>query len=277
MKPTFNPNHNSEAGTLNTETHVLILKHSYADTSIWNYVSNFFARNSYRRKSHLPQRGQVVAYRTPFNPERIGTKRVVGLPGDRVTPLDGYPGGHDPVIIPWNHLWLEGDIEDREYSLDSNHFGPVSANLVIGTVELILPWFAPLHRKDATYPAQSRVEPNVVPQHNPDEEVLRNAFIDGRAAEDLKVVKAYPLDRPLTPQERYQFMTLRNAAAKEKAKKDTQTYELATALEAELIQKLTVKAEKETLKNVSLTPEELAAFQKDGAVPESVLARSRIQ
>jgi Signal peptidase, peptidase S26 len=274
MKPVLNPNHNREAGTLNTVTHVLVLMQNYADTALWTFFSNFFARNNYRRQDHLPQRGQIVAYRSPYNPTRIATKRVVGLPGDRVTPLDGYPGGPEPVIIPWNHLWLEGDVEDRELSLDSNYFGPVSANLVIGTVAVTLPYLTPVRWKDATYPAQARVEHNIVPQHNPDDETRRQAFIDGRAAQDLQVVKAYPLDRPLMPMERQQWQAMYQLAADEMARKDTQTYELASALAAELRAKLNVKAVKETLKNVSMSKEEFERFQKDGVVPETVLART---
>ena len=41
-------------------------------------------------KSSL-QRGMVVVYKSPHNPERWGVKRVIALHGDKVTPKPGYP------------------------------------------------------------------------------------------------------------------------------------------------------------------------------------------
>lgn len=37
-------------------------------------------------------------------------------------------------IVPFNHVWLEGDAEDPRRSLDSNTYGPVSISLITGRV-----------------------------------------------------------------------------------------------------------------------------------------------
>ena len=37
-------------------------------------------------------------------------------------------------IVPFNHVWLEGDAADPHKSLDSNTYGPVSISLITGRV-----------------------------------------------------------------------------------------------------------------------------------------------
>ena len=130
------------------------------------------------------RRGMVVVYKSPHNPERWGVKRVIALEGDMVTPKPGYPGGDEPLIVPWGHVWVEGDAEDRNKSLDSNWFGPISRNLIVGRVKWVLwPWkhFAEIRWKDAELP--DRLQMNAVRLENPDEvavaDVFRNGFAQG--------------------------------------------------------------------------------------------------
>lgn len=134
-------------------------------------------------KSSL-RRGMVVVYRSPHNPERWGVKRVIALQGDKVTPKSGYPGGDQPIIVPWGHVWVEGDAEDRDKSLDSNWFGPISQNLIVGRVTWVLwPWkhFAEVKWKDAQLP--DRLEVDAVHLENPDDvsvaDVFRNGYAQG--------------------------------------------------------------------------------------------------
>ena len=181
-------------------------------------------------------------------------------------------------MIPYNHLWVEGDAGDPKKSIDSNTFGPISANLLVGRVLLKLPsltpWINGSRWEDDNYPARNRVQKAVTRPLNPDEEDNFHAFRDGRILSALEVVKAYPPSRPLTPMERQRWEALYRVAASEKDKKDIETYELANALEAELRNKLSGKMITTTLKNVEMTREEFEKFRTEGVVPEAVLKRS---
>ena len=87
-------------------------------------------------------RGDIVLYNTPHDPHKVAIKRVVGIAGDCVTPLDGYIDGTESVVIPWSHLWVEGDVNDRKRSVDSNYFGPLSTQLIRGKALFVWsPWW----------------------------------------------------------------------------------------------------------------------------------------
>lgn len=75
-------------------------------------------------------------YSSPANPSHIAIKRIIGLPGDRITTRE--PCLRQTQIVPWNHVWLEGDAEDPRKTLDSNTYGPVSLSLVTGRVFAVL-------------------------------------------------------------------------------------------------------------------------------------------
>ncbi|KAJ5511511.1 Peptidase S24/S26A/S26B [Penicillium expansum] len=75
-------------------------------------------------------------YSSPANPSHIAIKRVIGLPGDRITTRE--PCLRKAQIVPWNHVWLEGDAEDPRKTLDSNTYGPVSLSLITGQVFAVL-------------------------------------------------------------------------------------------------------------------------------------------
>ncbi|OJJ36520.1 hypothetical protein ASPWEDRAFT_97262, partial [Aspergillus wentii DTO 134E9] len=89
----------------------------------------------WERKRRL-ERGMVVTFRSPANPSHTAIKRIVGLPGDRITTRD--PCLKPTQIVPFNHVWLEGDAEDPNKSLDSNTYGPVSISLLSGRVMAVL-------------------------------------------------------------------------------------------------------------------------------------------
>ncbi|OGM40137.1 mitochondrial inner membrane protease subunit Imp2 [Aspergillus bombycis] len=82
------------------------------------------------------ERGMVVTFRSPANQGHIAIKRVVGLPGDRITTRD--PCMKPSQIVPFNHVWLEGDAADPKRSLDSNTYGPVSISLITGRVMAVM-------------------------------------------------------------------------------------------------------------------------------------------
>ncbi|KAE8351349.1 peptidase S24/S26A/S26B/S26C [Aspergillus coremiiformis] len=82
------------------------------------------------------ERGMIVTFRSPANPNHLAIKRVVGLPGDRITTRD--PCMKPSQIVPFNHVWLEGDAADPKRSLDSNTYGPVSISLITGRVMAVM-------------------------------------------------------------------------------------------------------------------------------------------
>ncbi|KAJ5884817.1 hypothetical protein N7495_009327 [Penicillium taxi] len=82
------------------------------------------------------ERGMVVTFRSPSDPTKIAVKRVVGLPGDRIHTRE--PCLKPSQIVPFNHVWLEGDAEDPKTTIDSNTYGPVSISLISGRVLAVL-------------------------------------------------------------------------------------------------------------------------------------------
>jgi signal peptidase I len=106
---------------------------------------------AYRQR--LPRRGEIVAFRAPFNPSKTLIKRVIGLPGDVVSIVSGgtvLVNGHplsEPYVVsparsemaafdvPAHVLFVLGD--NRSHSFDSRHWGaehPLFVNLLLGRV-----------------------------------------------------------------------------------------------------------------------------------------------
>ncbi|KAG7595115.1 LexA/Signal peptidase-like superfamily [Arabidopsis thaliana x Arabidopsis arenosa] len=76
--------------------------------------------------------GDVVLVRSPRDPNRMVTKRILGLEGDRLTfsadPLVG--DASVSVLVPKGHVWIQGD--NLYASTDSRHFGPIPYSLIEG-------------------------------------------------------------------------------------------------------------------------------------------------
>lgn len=119
---------------------------------------------------YIPNRGDVIVfikkglYEDSSGKEKQLIKRVVGLPGERVTVKDGkitvynatYPNGFNPdktlpygkaitttdgnvdVTVPAGQVFVSGD--NRANSLDSRYFGPVATHEIVGKlIARILP------------------------------------------------------------------------------------------------------------------------------------------
>ncbi|EGD84580.1 hypothetical protein H112_08293 [Trichophyton rubrum D6] len=100
---------------------------------------------TYATKLHL-ERGMVVVFpslrgsSSRTEPSKLSVKRIIALPGDIVTtrPPKSGEGGQKTQIVPWNHVWVEGDATDPDLSFDSNTYGPISMGLIKGQVMCVL-------------------------------------------------------------------------------------------------------------------------------------------
>lgn len=111
-----------------------------------------------------PERGQVIVFRYPRNPQEYFIKRVIGLPGEEVMVKDGRvqifnpenPNGltltedylaDDTMTFAINNSDLEEKVsvgsdeyyvlgDNRNASKDSREFGPVNKSFITGKVWL---------------------------------------------------------------------------------------------------------------------------------------------
>lgn len=93
-------------------------------------------------------RGEVVVLTSPYDGENV-VKRVIGLPGETVAVRDGVvyindeplnepyineaPRYSGQWVVPEGHYFIMGD--NRNHSLDSADYGPVSADAITGVVK----------------------------------------------------------------------------------------------------------------------------------------------
>jgi signal peptidase I len=107
------------------------------------------SRLSYRLGS--PQRGDIIVFHFPRNPEEEYIKRVIGLPGDEVEVKSGsvyvngelLEEGYLQVTTRYNGAWKvpEGQLfvlgDNRNNSSDSHDWGTVPMEYVIGKAVLV--------------------------------------------------------------------------------------------------------------------------------------------
>ncbi|MGH2509433.1 MAG: signal peptidase I [Ktedonobacteraceae bacterium] len=101
---------------------------------------------------HAPERGDVIVFHEPDQPDRDLIKRVIGLPGDKITmdstniwvngtelhePYITAPSNPptQPITVPANDYFVLGD--NRPNSEDSRYFGPVPRDNIVGKATLV--------------------------------------------------------------------------------------------------------------------------------------------
>jgi signal peptidase I len=116
------------------------------------YAGDFVIVNKLAYKVGTPTRGDVVIFKFPPDPMREPyIKRVIGLPGDRVSVRGGKvyvndvalrepyikspPAYEDRWVIPDDSLFVLGD--NRNNSSDSHSWGMVPLENVIGKAEVV--------------------------------------------------------------------------------------------------------------------------------------------
>lgn len=95
-----------------------------------------------------PQRGDVIVFEPPNNPNEDYVKRIIGLPGEEVNVINGQvfingvkldepfkpvPGTYTmpgPIVVPPGDVFVLGD--NRNNSNDSHNWGPLPIGNIVG-------------------------------------------------------------------------------------------------------------------------------------------------
>ncbi|MFO0515314.1 MAG: S26 family signal peptidase, partial [bacterium] len=101
----------------------------YGDIGLIDKTVNFFRLYNSNFITKKLKKDDVVSVVNPFIPNKRLCKRILAVEDEKVI-LDEEKNNF--IIIPKNHIWIEGD--NKENSLDSRMFGPVSKHLVEGRV-----------------------------------------------------------------------------------------------------------------------------------------------
>ena len=110
------------------------------------YHGEFVIVNKLAYKVSEPKIGDVIVFHFPRDPHQDYIKRIIGLPGDRVTVSQGRvyvndqplsedylaapPSYNDTWLVPEGALFVLGD--NRNNSSDSHTWGPVPMDYVVG-------------------------------------------------------------------------------------------------------------------------------------------------
>ncbi|KAL4865068.1 hypothetical protein BDV12DRAFT_211279 [Aspergillus spectabilis] len=131
--PSMTPYLNEEYETMHTKKDWLLI-------NMWPFGGAGFGLPWGQERKRRLERGMIVMFRSPADPTHLAIKRIIGLPGDRIRTRE--PCAKESQIVPFNHVWVEGDVQDPRKSLDSNTYGPVSISLISGrAIAVVSPRF----------------------------------------------------------------------------------------------------------------------------------------
>lgn len=84
------------------------------------------------------RKNDIIVFSSPSGAKEAVIKRVVGLPGDKIDPLNApneWGLARGPFTVPEGTLYVLGD--NAEVSEDSRDFGPITTDLVRGKVVIL--------------------------------------------------------------------------------------------------------------------------------------------
>ncbi|KAL5336118.1 peptidase S24/S26A/S26B/S26C [Aspergillus crustosus] len=131
--PSMTPYLNEKYETMHTKKDWLLI-------NMWPFGGTGFSLPWGPERKRRLERGMIVMFRSPADPTHLAIKRIIGLPGDRIKTRE--PCAKESQIVPFNHVWVEGDAQDPRKSLDSNTYGPISISLIAGrAIAVVSPQF----------------------------------------------------------------------------------------------------------------------------------------
>ncbi len=111
----------------------------------------FVVVNRLAYRWNQPTRGDIIVFNFPLDPQRRFIKRIIGLPGDTVSAhsdhiyVNGIPLSEPYIaaaplysgqwVVGQNEVFVLGD--NRNNSSDSQNWGPLPENAIIGRAELV--------------------------------------------------------------------------------------------------------------------------------------------
>lgn len=121
------------------------------------HVGDHLTVEKISKRFRSPERGEIIVFQSPVDPEITMIKRVIALPGETIEMMGNrvYIDGElliepyaihegvarishsEPYTVPEGHLFMMGD--NRNNSADSRYWGPLDMKLVDGKA-IIVHW-----------------------------------------------------------------------------------------------------------------------------------------
>ncbi len=141
--------------TLQDNEYLIISKIDASKSSVQNLLGQ-------KNGGYIPERGQIIVFHFPKEPEKTFVKRVVGIPGDRVVVRNGTvtvynkanPSGFNPDVayeeegtltahetdetVEPGNVFVMGDNRTQGGSYDSREWGELPSRYIIGNAVLRL-------------------------------------------------------------------------------------------------------------------------------------------